>query len=485
MSGSGTADNTKWRVLGLLALLLVIGYVTGFLVAYNSDSSRFLGPLDELPPELTIGLALAPLLILALAARDRSFKSPSLKVLWSFLAAFGLTMLLFLALGSFDSLVKGWRSLGSIALEAGYGFWRTFFTLAWLATLSWLHPPSRDEQLSLSIVPLFVWGLESTSNHWLSFHGHIRSELTWYLALASGLALIVLLSAIAAWRWLTRAAPPRRGLQAAVLLTILTVLFDWGYTLYATSILQTRDVEARAKELAEREFKPADSCEPTALALPTQEVQANELRTLFRPVLVGCDETIRCLSSDQKAAIAARLAEVVAEDVRAEFERRHAADRWKELAALVEEHLGCAVAEEIILTDFAVEESSEEPAGAAVSEPMRVGGDVLAPRRISSDSSALEPLFSEFAQTVCIVETVVTKEGRLEQIELLVPKDCMPEPQQTILRMFESWRYEPATLYGKPVAVRYHLTIHHCPCVSRVEATSGLQPAAEPPGELG
>ncbi len=99
-------------------------------------------------------------------------------------------------------------------------------------------------------------------------------------------------------------------------------------------------------------------------------------------------------------------------------------------------------------------------------EPYDIGGDVLPPTRLegSSPTALLELMRSgHYGWGSCILSTVVTREGRIEEIELLQPDRVAPEVESALTETIQSWRFEPATRHGEPVAVRYYLTIFHCP----------------------
>lgn len=94
------------------------------------------------------------------------------------------------------------------------------------------------------------------------------------------------------------------------------------------------------------------------------------------------------------------------------------------------------------------------------SEPIyHVGGEVLKPEKISGDDPDLVPLMQAHRiRGVTIFQLVITTEGRVRDVRFL--KLGASELEQPIREAVETWRFEPATLRGQPVAVYYNMTIH-------------------------
>jgi len=95
-----------------------------------------------------------------------------------------------------------------------------------------------------------------------------------------------------------------------------------------------------------------------------------------------------------------------------------------------------------------------EPTG-----PIRVGGDVKPPDKIYSPS----PQYTEIARKaritgVVIVEAIIDKQGNVTNVKIL--KGLPMGLDQSAVDAVKRWRFEPATLNGKPVAVIYNLTIN-------------------------
>lgn len=90
--------------------------------------------------------------------------------------------------------------------------------------------------------------------------------------------------------------------------------------------------------------------------------------------------------------------------------------------------------------------------------PLSVGGDVKAPKKIFAPS----PLYTEEArqgriQGVVLLHAVIDAEGNVQSIDLLkgLPLGLSESAVETV----KTWKYEPATKNGQPVAVYFTLTV--------------------------
>lgn len=97
---------------------------------------------------------------------------------------------------------------------------------------------------------------------------------------------------------------------------------------------------------------------------------------------------------------------------------------------------------------------SPEPEG-----PIQVGGDVQAPVK----THAPQPQYTEIArkarlQGVVIVQAIIDKEGNVTNVKIL--KGLGMGLDQAAVDAIKKWRFQPATLHGKPVAVYYNLTVN-------------------------
>ncbi len=125
-----------------------------------------------------------------------------------------------------------------------------------------------------------------------------------------------------------------------------------------------------------------------------------------------------------------------------------------------------------------IDDEPEEPPPTG-GEPYQIGDDVLRPQRIAAPrSEELQDLVRSGAYIwgSCILGAVITREGRVDEIELLKPDAVAPEIWSAIGRMFRSWRFEPATRHGEPVAVRFDRVIHHCPMWPRGTSVERAEP---------
>jgi len=97
------------------------------------------------------------------------------------------------------------------------------------------------------------------------------------------------------------------------------------------------------------------------------------------------------------------------------------------------------------------------PPGPAIG-PMQISGDVLAPVRLY----APEPHYPEEArharvQGVVILQTIIDTAGMVRNIKVL--KGLPSGLTEAAVEAVSTWRFEPATLDGKPVAVYYLVTV--------------------------
>ena len=102
------------------------------------------------------------------------------------------------------------------------------------------------------------------------------------------------------------------------------------------------------------------------------------------------------------------------------------------------------------------------PEGPPPSEPegpIMVGGDVKAPVKVN----APKPNYTELARKaritgIVIVQAVIDKQGNVVDAKVL--KGLPMGLDQEALRAIRQWKFEPATLNGKPVDVYYNLTVN-------------------------
>lgn len=101
----------------------------------------------------------------------------------------------------------------------------------------------------------------------------------------------------------------------------------------------------------------------------------------------------------------------------------------------------------------------EAPPVAEPEGPIHVGGDVKAPVKVN----APPPQYTEIArkariQGVVIVQAIINKQGRVENVKVL--KGLPMGLEDEAVKAIKQWSFEPATLNGKPVDVYYNLTVN-------------------------
>jgi protein TonB len=101
----------------------------------------------------------------------------------------------------------------------------------------------------------------------------------------------------------------------------------------------------------------------------------------------------------------------------------------------------------------------EGPPPAEPEGPIRVGGDVQPPVKVV----APPPQYTEIArkariQGVVIVEAIIDKQGNVTNVKIL--KGLPMGLDTAAADAVKKWKFEPATLNGKPVAVIYNLTVN-------------------------
>lgn len=112
-------------------------------------------------------------------------------------------------------------------------------------------------------------------------------------------------------------------------------------------------------------------------------------------------------------------------------------------------------------SDFAVDIPSDGPPGAGapgLGEIADVGGDVSPPKRIYGP----KPPFTEEArqarvQGVVLLQAIIDQQGNVARVRVL--KGLPMGLTESAIETVKTWRYEPSTRDGKPVAVRMHLNV--------------------------
>ena len=91
--------------------------------------------------------------------------------------------------------------------------------------------------------------------------------------------------------------------------------------------------------------------------------------------------------------------------------------------------------------------------------PLRVGGDVKAPIKISS----VDPVYPEVARKarisgIVIVECTIDKSGNVTNVQVLKPLPFGLDA--AAVEAVKKWKFRPGTLNGQPVDVLYNLTVN-------------------------
>ncbi len=101
----------------------------------------------------------------------------------------------------------------------------------------------------------------------------------------------------------------------------------------------------------------------------------------------------------------------------------------------------------------------EAPPVAEPEGPIYVGGDVKPPTKLQ----APQPQYTEIArkarvQGVVIVQAIIDKQGNVTNVKVL--KGLSMGLDDEAVKAIKKWKFEPATLNGKPVDVFYNLTVN-------------------------
>lgn len=102
--------------------------------------------------------------------------------------------------------------------------------------------------------------------------------------------------------------------------------------------------------------------------------------------------------------------------------------------------------------------ATPEPPPVVADVPVRFTGEMVRPIRIAGiDPAYTEPARKAREQGVVILDAVIDRTGAVTEIEVL--RKLRFGLTEAAVRAVESWRFEPALLDGRPIAVRYSLTI--------------------------
>ncbi len=103
--------------------------------------------------------------------------------------------------------------------------------------------------------------------------------------------------------------------------------------------------------------------------------------------------------------------------------------------------------------------TTRRPSGGEPATPIPVGGEVKAPVKCFSPP----PRYTENArkariQGAVVVEAIIDKKGNVNGVKVL--KGLSEDLDQAAAYAVRRWKFRPATLHGKPVAVIYNLRIN-------------------------
>jgi TonB family protein len=92
-------------------------------------------------------------------------------------------------------------------------------------------------------------------------------------------------------------------------------------------------------------------------------------------------------------------------------------------------------------------------------EPLQIDGSLTAPRAVTTTAPAYTPEAREARiQGVVIVQAIINKEGNVTDVKVL--KGLPLGLEESAVETIRTWKFEPATLEGKPVDVYYNLTVN-------------------------
>jgi len=109
--------------------------------------------------------------------------------------------------------------------------------------------------------------------------------------------------------------------------------------------------------------------------------------------------------------------------------------------------------------DTAVEIPKGPPPPPEPTGPIRVGGNVKAPVKVSGQDPDYTPSARAAKITgVVIIEAIIDKRGNVTSTKVV--KDLPMGLASNAERAVKAWKFRPATLNGKPVEVYYNLTVN-------------------------
>jgi periplasmic protein TonB len=129
----------------------------------------------------------------------------------------------------------------------------------------------------------------------------------------------------------------------------------------------------------------------------------------------------------------------------------------------------CVIMAALILSGIAITQDKPVPSpnssqgeGSGKLHVYRIGGDVKPPRALFAPNPKLDERGQQSSsevkyQGVAIVDMIVDTEGRPRDVT--VEKTLGPDLDKKAIEAVKTWRFEPATKKGKPVAVEIKVEV--------------------------
>ncbi len=122
-----------------------------------------------------------------------------------------------------------------------------------------------------------------------------------------------------------------------------------------------------------------------------------------------------------------------------------------------------ATAPQVVSEPEALQSAPPEPPAAVPAkptQPYRIGGEVTRPEvihKVPLDFSALANTEIRLAG-INVTEAVIDEKGNVQNVRTL--KGSHPEVDAAVIANVRQWKFNPATLNGKPVPVYYTVTVN-------------------------
>jgi TonB family protein len=97
------------------------------------------------------------------------------------------------------------------------------------------------------------------------------------------------------------------------------------------------------------------------------------------------------------------------------------------------------------------------PSPPAPTGPIRVGGNILPPKLVSSVLPVYPPIAQQAGVTgAVVVDTTIGKDGRIAKMKVISGPELL---RQSALNALRQWKYEPSKLNGQPISVEMVISI--------------------------